>query len=218
MNQELVKQKNYWDKEVQTFDSIYTHGKSGFSNWLDKKFRWDMYARFKYTIENSKPIEGKTILDVGCGTGIYSIEFAKQGASLVTGIDIAENMIDVCKDRAEKEKMTDRCNFKVGDLLEFKTSQKFNVVIGIGLYDYISEPLEVLKKMCEVSNDRVIASFPRASTWRAFVRKIRLKLKGCPVYFYSEKQLDKLIKDSGFAKYDVEILGQLFCVTAYVKD
>ncbi len=218
MNGELEIQKKYWDKEVQTFDSIYTHGKSGFSNWLDKKFRWDMYARFQYTIENSKPINGKTFLDVGCGTGLYSMEFVKNGAAEVTGIDIAGNMVQVCKERADKENVNSRCNFLVGDLLTFNSDQKFDVIIGIGLFDYISEPFDVIKKMHDYSKDRVIFSFPRSFTWRAFARKIRLSLRGCPVYFYSEKQLDEIIKKAGFKRYTSEILGQLICITAYVNE
>jgi magnesium protoporphyrin O-methyltransferase len=218
MNGELDIQKKYWDKEVHTFDSIYTHGKSGFSNWLDKKLRWDMYARFKYTIEHSKPIEGKTILDVGCGTGLYSIEFAKEGAKEVTGIDIADNMVNVCKERAEKENVAAQCHFYIGDLLAFNQDQKYDVVIGIGLFDYIRESFDVIKKMHNVSKDRVIFSFPRANTWRAILRKIRLTLRGCPVYFYSAKQLDEIIKKTGFKKYESEILGQLICITAYVNE
>ena len=218
MNGELDIQKKYWDKEVQTFDSIYTHGKSSISNWLDKKFRWDMYARFNYTIQKSKPISGMTFLDVGCGTGLYSIEFAKNNASKVTGIDIADNMIKVCKERAEKENLTEKCDFYVGDLLTFNSDSKYDVVIGIGLFDYISQPFNVIKKMHDVSKDRVIFSFPRSATWRAFLRKIRLSLKGCPVYFYSKGQLDELLKKSGFKRYESEIVGQLICITAFVND
>ncbi|MFZ0455685.1 MAG: class I SAM-dependent methyltransferase [Ignavibacteriaceae bacterium] len=218
MSSELEIQKKYWDNEVQSFDSIYTHGKSDFSNWLDKKFRWDMFARFKYTIENSKPIAGKTFLDVGCGTGLYSIEFAKNNASEVTGIDISSNMIKICEGRAEKENVKEQCKFYMGDLLTFNPDTKYDVVIGIGLFDYISEPYDVLKKMHDVSRDRAIFSFPRSSTWRAYARKIRLTLRGCPVYFYSESQLEELLKKAGFKRFESEILGQLFCITAFVDE
>ena len=218
MNSELEIQRKYWDNEVQSFDSIYTHGKSDFSNWLDKKFRWDMYARFKYTIEKSKPISGKTFLDVGCGTGLYSIEFAKNNASEVTGIDISDKMIKICQDRAEKENVKEKCKFHIGDLLTFNPEKKYDVVIGIGLFDYISKPYNVLKKMHDVSRDRAIFSFPRSTTWRAYLRKVRLTLRGCPVYFYSESQLEELLKKAGFIRYESEILGQLFCITAFVNE
>ena len=218
MNEELVKNRDYWNKEVENFDSIYSHKKYKLSNYLDKIFRWDMYERFNYTIEKSKPIQGKTFLDVGCGTGIYSIRLAKEGASEVVGIDVSDNMIKICNERAEKDNVGGLCKFYLSDLTQFKTEKKFNVVFGIGLFDYIKEPLEVVKKMHEVSDNRIIASFPRSGTWRAIVRKIRLAIKGCPVYFYSRKKLDKLLIDAGFNKYELEVIGQLFCITAFVNN
>ena len=37
--------------------------------------------------KNSKTFSGKTVLDVGCGTGILSMFSAKAGAAKVIGID-----------------------------------------------------------------------------------------------------------------------------------
>ena len=216
MSKQLDNQRNYWDHTVGDFDSIYSHGKSKFDNWIDATFRWDMYARFDYTMENSKPIEGRTFLDVGCGTGRYAFEFLKRGAKHVTGIDIAENMLAVCRERAQAESVADRSSFVQSDLLQFKPEAKFDVTIGIGLFDYIPNALPVLTKMREVTSDRVIASFPRFWTWRAPVRRIRLALKGCDVYFYPVDKLDTLIKQAGFSNYGLETVGQLYCITAHV--
>ena len=216
MNQELKKQKNYWDQEVGDFDSIYSHGKSKFDNWIDATFRWDMYARFDYTIQHSEPIAGRTFLEVGCGTGRYALEFARRGASRVVGIDIAERMIEVCNTRARREHLEDRCTFLPSDLLQYSLISKFDVVIGIGLFDYIAEPLPVLTKMREVVSDRAIISLPRFWTWRAPVRRVRLALKGCDVFFYTKERIDMLLKQAGFKRYELEQVGQLYCVTAFV--
>jgi cyclopropane fatty-acyl-phospholipid synthase-like methyltransferase len=216
MSNELTQQRDYWDREVTEFDSIYSHGKSKFDNWLDATFRWDMYARFEYTIKHAEPIAGRSFLDVGCGTGRYAMAFAERGASRVVGIDIAERMVQVCRERAQAAKMDDRCSFAQSDLLAYKPEDKFDVCIGIGLFDYIGEPLPVLAKMASVVNDRAIVSLPRFWTWRAPVRKVRLALKGCPVYFYTRERIDTLLKQAGFKRYDIEQVGQLFCVTAYV--
>ena len=216
MSKQLDNQRDYWDRTVGDFDSIYSHGKSRLDNWIDAKFRWDMYARFDYTMENSVPIEGRTFLDVGCGTGRYVFEFLKRGAKHVTGIDIAENMLTVCREHAQAEGVADRSTFVRSDLLQFKPNFKFDVTIGIGLFDYVPDALPVLTKMREVTANRVIATFPRLWTWRAPVRRIRLALKGCDVYFYSLERLDTLIKQAGFSKYNLETVGQLYCVTAFV--
>ena len=214
-NNELLTQRNYWNRSVNDFHSIYSHQKSKFAIFLDEVFRKDMYERYVFTMENSAPIAGRRFLDVGCGSGVYSLEFVRRGAASVTGLDIAENMLDVCKQNALREGLADRCQFIHSDLLEYNTDQKFDVSIGIGLFDYISEPLPVLKKMQELTTDRTIASFPRLWTWRAPVRKARLALKSCPVFFYTKEDIGRLLKEAGFADYTIATVGKLHCVVAF---
>lgn len=216
MNQYLDKQKKFWNKEIKNFDAIYSHSKSGLNNWLDATFRWDMYARFEYTMKNAIPIQGRSFLDVGCGAGHYSLEFGSQGAQKVIGIDISEKMIEICHQRASKLQLNNRCRFLQTDLLEYQPDIKFDVCIGIGLFDYIPEPLPVLTKMGEVVQDRIIISLPRFWTWRALVRKFRLTIKGCDVFFYTKEQIDRLLKQAAFKRYTIEEIGQLYCITAYV--
>lgn len=47
-------------------------------------------------------------------------------------------------------------------------------MIGIGSFDYVKEPLPILKKMRESATSKVIISFPRAWTWRVPLRGVRL--------------------------------------------
>jgi ubiquinone/menaquinone biosynthesis C-methylase UbiE len=167
-------------------------------------------------MRNSIPIQGRTFLDVGCGAGHYSLEFANKGAQKVVGIDISEKMLDICHRRASELQLNDRCQFLQTDLLEYQPDTKFDVCIGIGLFDYIREPLPVLTKMGEVVQDRIIISLPKFWTWRALVRKVRLTLKGCDVFFYTKEQIDRLLKQAAFKRYTIEEIGQLYCITAYV--
>ncbi len=217
MTTELKQQENYWDSQVDDFDSIYSRRKSRFTRFLDRVFRWDMFARYTYTLEKSEPIRDRLFLDIGCGTGLYSLEYARRECSLVVGIDIAENMVEVCSKRAEKEGLSERCEFVHADLLDYQPGKLFDVCIGIGLFDYISDPLPVIVKMRECVKDRVIMSFPKLWTWRAPIRKIRLGLKGCGVYFYSRKRIQDLLKEAGFVRHEMRVIGQLYCVTAYVE-
>jgi SAM-dependent methyltransferase len=214
MNQEISRQSSYWDSQVDDFDSIYSHQKSNFGVLLDKLFRWDMYARFDYTIKHASPIRGRTFLDIGCGTGRYTLEFARRGARQAIGLDISERMIAICRERARQAHLEDHSAFVQTDLLEYQPGTAFDVCIGIGLFDYIRDPLAVLKKMNACAREKVIASFPRRWTWRAPVRKLRLRLKGCDVYFYTRAQLDHLMRAAGFKSYSIERIGKLYCVTA----
>ncbi len=57
-------------------------------------------------------------------------------------------------------------------------------------------------------------AFPRLWTWRAPVRKVRLTLKGCDVYFYSAARIKQLMKDAGFSRHTLTRVGKLYCVVA----
>ena len=124
-------------------------------------------------------------------------------------------MIGLCRKSSDAENLSDRCTFIQSDLLEYKPESKFDVSFGIGLFDYISDPLPVLKRMREVSSNKAIMAFPRLWTWRAPVRKVRLTLKGCDVYFYSAAHINKLMKDAGFSRHTLTKVGKLYCVVAY---
>jgi cyclopropane fatty-acyl-phospholipid synthase-like methyltransferase len=216
LSNEIQAQRAFWNSEADAFQSIYTHRKSKFFNTLDQIFRKDMYERYQFTIANCEPIKGRTFLDVGCGNALYSLELARKGAAKVVGIDISEVMIGLCKKSSDAENLSDRCTFIQTDLLEYNPETKFDVSFGIGLFDYISNPLPVLKRMREVSTDKAIMAFPRLWTWRAPVRKVRLTIKGCDVYFYSAARISQLMKEAGFSRHTMTKVGKLYCVVGYV--
>lgn len=216
MNNELQAQRAFWNSEADAFQRIYTHRKSRFANTLDRVFRKDMYERFVFTIEHCEPIRNRTFLDVGCGNGLYSLELARKGAAKVVGIDISEVMVGLCKRASENENLSDRCTFLQTDLLDYNPKSTFDVSFGIGLFDYISDPLPVLRKMREVSTDKAIMAFPRLWTWRAPVRKVRLARKGCDVFFYSAARINSLMRDAGFSRHTLTRVGKLYCVVGHV--
>jgi cyclopropane fatty-acyl-phospholipid synthase-like methyltransferase len=217
MKNEIEVQRNFWNSEADAFERIYSHEKSKLSTMLDQVFRKDMYERYVFTIKNCEPVKGRAFLDVGCGNGMYSIELGKKGASRVVGIDISPVMLGRCEESARKEGLQDRVKFLQTDLLEYQPDSNFDVSFGIGLFDYISDSLPVLKRMREVTTDKAIMAFPRLMTWRAPVRKVRLTAKGCPVYFYTKSKINQLMKDAGFARWEITRVGKLHCVVAHVK-
>jgi hypothetical protein len=124
-------------------------------------------------------------------------------------------MISVSERRARDAKVSNQCVFVKSDLLAYQPPATFDVCIGIGLFDYIAEPLPVLSKMREVITDRAIISLPLQWTWRAPIRKVRLSLRGCDVYFYSIARMTQLLQRAGFRRHEVQRVGQLYCVTAF---
>jgi SAM-dependent methyltransferase len=214
MSKELQKQKKYWNGEVNNFDAIYSHNKGLTGNLMDRLVRWDMYKRFEFTMENSEPIKDSTFLDVGCGTGRYALEYARLGAQLVVGLDISENMVGTCRKRAAELGFSDRTDFITTDLMDYRPDRVFDVCIGIGLFDYIRNPVPVIQKMGACIRSKIIVSFPTIWTWKAPVRKIKLGLGKCDVFFYTRNNVSEIIERAGFKDYSLVKIGQLYCVVA----
>ena len=184
--------------------------------WLDKIFRRDMYERFEFVIGECEPVRGRSFLDVGCGCGYYCVELARRGAREVVGLDISRKMLELARNLAEREGVADVCTFVQGDLFSYRADTPFNVCLGVGLFDYLQNPLAALCIMKGLARDKLIITFPRLWTWRAPVRKLRLMTKGCPVYFYSGKKIRKLLGEAGIGDFKMKKLGKLCCVVCYL--
>ena len=198
--------KDYFDRAAGDFDSIYC-GKGLLGQWIDRHFRQDMYERYHLTFETCGDISKKTVLDIGCGSGRYSVEFAERGAAQVVGLDFAPNMVALAQQHAERHGVSDRCQFAIGEFMQVRLDQRFDICIAIGVFDYVAQPRPFLEKMRSLANEWLVMSFPSRSPIRTPIRKVRYWFKRCPVYFYDRMAIDSLV--SGLGEYRViKISGQ----------
>jgi phosphoethanolamine N-methyltransferase len=70
---------------------------------------------------------GVRVLDVGSGIGGAAFHLANQYGAKVTGIDLAEEMVTIARQRAESSGMTESTTFVLGDVLEYPFPQPFDV-------------------------------------------------------------------------------------------
>jgi SAM-dependent methyltransferase len=204
---------DYWDRIAPQFDAIYSGKKSRIARMLDRVFRRDMYQRFDWVMRKSNDIRNKTVCDVGCGSGRFVSALAQRGAT-VTGLDFAPTMLQLAKQLVDQDGVGTRCDFVLTDVLDWKTDRSFDEVIAIGFWDYVADPLPRLKVIRQISRGTFLSAWPRTGTWRMALRKVRLKLAGCPVYFWSESEVRNFLEQAGFKIESCEIYGQLYCVAA----
>ncbi|KAL0956666.1 hypothetical protein HGRIS_002797 [Hohenbuehelia grisea] len=81
-------------------------------------------------VNNGHLFQGKTVLDVGCGTGILSMFAAKAGAKHVVGIDMS-NIIDQAQKIIEANGFKDTITLVKGKLEEAELPlQEFDIIIS----------------------------------------------------------------------------------------
>jgi 2-polyprenyl-3-methyl-5-hydroxy-6-metoxy-1,4-benzoquinol methylase len=201
----------YWNDIAHDFDSIYTGKKNPVARGLDKWLRRDIYQRYEWVMKEAGDVRGMKICDVGCGSGRFVTSLAKRGAE-VTGVDFAPEMLKIAGQLAEQEGVADRCKFVLSDVLDWKTNEQFDLVIAIGFWDYVADPLPRLKMIRNLTKTTFLSAWPRAATMRAAIRSVRLKVAGCPVYFFHLEEVEDYLKKAGFQPESNQILGQLNCV------
>jgi arsenite methyltransferase len=62
-------------------------------------------------LDNAGPIEGKTLLDVGCGEGLIAFGALERGAATVVFSDISRDLLDFCRQGATALGVLERCRF-----------------------------------------------------------------------------------------------------------
>jgi SAM-dependent methyltransferase len=201
----------YWNNIANQFDAIYTGKKNPVARGLDRWLRRDIYQRFEWVMREAGDVRGMRICDVGCGSGRFVASLAKRGAH-VTGLDFAPEMLKLGQQLCEKEGVADRCKWVLSDVLDWKTQEKFDLVIAIGFWDYVADPLPRLQVIRNLTTTTFLSAWPRAGTLRAAIRTVRLKADGCPVYFFTQTRVEDYLHRASFRVDSHEIFGQLHCV------
>jgi SAM-dependent methyltransferase len=88
---------------------------------------------------------GATVLDVGCGSGLFLSLAAKRGAA-ASGLDAAGALLDIARER------TPGGDFRTGDMEELPFADgAFDLVTGFNSFQFAADPVNALKQAKRVA-------------------------------------------------------------------
>ena len=178
-----------------------------------------MRERFILTLQECEG-GNKTILDIGCGSGRFSLPLAGKGAK-VTGIDYSSQMIELANEYLIKYETNTNTKLNVEficcDFMEdFNSNELFDITLALGVFDYIKNPMPLLEKMKNLTKEKIIASYPAKFTFQMPIRKVWLYTKNCPVYFYTERKLASMYNSIGITNYEIIKMSAGYLVKALI--
>lgn len=94
-------------------------------------------------------LEGKKVLDVGCGGGILSLSMAQRGAS-VLGVDMGQENIAVAKLHAQKVGFDARFEcVSVEDLAQTHAGS-FQIITCMEMLEHVPDPASIVRACCQL--------------------------------------------------------------------
>lgn len=145
-----------FDFEAEKYDCWYKSKLGSFVDMVETKLAFDLF----------KAKKGQKVLDVGCGTGNFSIKLAKKGC-VVTGIDISEKMLDIAKAKAASSGLD--IDFMKMDVYNLQfPDEHFDAVFSMAAFEFIEFPEKAMDELFRVTKkngDILIGTINGDSKW-----------------------------------------------------
>ena len=104
-------------------------------------------------IKERSALEGKKVLDVGCGGGILSQALGELGAEVI-GIDASERTIGVAKAHSELIKSdVEFFQQTIEDFIASNPNKKFDVITCLEMLEHVPSPGDIIKSCSNLLND-----------------------------------------------------------------
>jgi SAM-dependent methyltransferase len=192
----------HFRKTASSFDSLYSEDR-----WLQRFLRPGLFARRELAMAVAAEYESPRVLDVGCGSGRVGEDVLAGGAGEYVGVDFSEPMLALADERLAR--FGDRARLVRGDVLDVDLGAPFDVVLALGFFDYTPEPHLFVRRLREACSGTAVASFPRWNWFKGPIRKVRYEvINNCPIFNYTERELQFLFGAAGFARAEVTSRGR----------
>lgn len=101
-----------------------------------------------FVINSLRLQKGKSILDIGCGTGRHTVEFAKRGYR-VTCVEPSQALLTAAKENMRKQNVQAQCIQK--DLLDISIDERFDAAVSIASFGFLKTKNDHLKMLQKIN-------------------------------------------------------------------
>ena len=160
-------------------------------------------------------LDGRTVLDLGCGVGDLMLALLARGARTGTGLDLGTGGIQQARDLATSRGLADRATFVVGDGAVAPLAAADVVVLNRVVCCYpdvdalIANATGAAQRVFAFTApvDRgIIGAFNRFSTWcsNRWYALRRAKYRGFRVFVHDLDAVERKVRAAGFERTDDE--------------
>ena len=171
--------------------------------------------------------KGKKVLEIGCGIGTDTINFARHGAQ-VTSVDLTENSLQVARQRAKVFGLDGQIRFIQANAEHLSDSlpvERFDLIYSFGVIHHTPHPERVLEELRKYAGPEstvkimvyyrwswkvlwILMTYGKGQFWKLnrLIADYSEAETGCPVtYSYSRTSGRKWLENHGFQVTDVMV-------------
>jgi len=188
----------------------------------------------KYFVESHIPgfaefakWRGKKVLEIGCGIGTDTVNFARHGAH-VTTVDLSEKSMEIARQRTGVYGVKDSVRFYLGnaeELSSFVPVEAYDLIYSFGVIHHTPHPERVLEQLRQYARPGttvkimvyhrrswkvlgILLGKGRGRFWKLpeLIARNSEAQTGCPItYSYTREEGRKLLEQHGFQSRAVEV-------------
>jgi ubiquinone/menaquinone biosynthesis C-methylase UbiE len=124
--------RRYFERRAEAFDRLYTRQSAG-----TRLLRVGPRRSRDLAVSVVARHEAPSVLDVGCGPGRVGEAVVEAGAASYVGVDFSPHMLRLAQARLAG---LESVQLIESDFFDLELPEKFDVVLALGLFDYLDDP------------------------------------------------------------------------------
>jgi ubiquinone/menaquinone biosynthesis C-methylase UbiE len=190
--------RNHYNAVADTYDIHYDHHRGR-----------NYHTHLSNHLIRALP-EGGTLLDIGCGTGLFVEKYIRHGGTAV-GLDISDKMVEQARKRCTG------CEFIVGNggQIPFRDGS-FDAISSVLVFSYVKEPEEMLAEtfrvmkpggsiaLCTLGKKLLTRSIPALYQIGEKIKVKHVVMKDFGERYYNEEEMQDLFSQAGYTDIEVK--------------
>ncbi len=141
------------------------------------------------------------ILDAGCGSGVFSLELAKQHPEAkVLGVELEAELVERANEVARRAGLAN-CRFEQGDVTKLEYENAFDLVLSVDNFEHVEDDISAMRALLEAlrPGGRLVAHVPGYERrWLLFGRRVNFDVPGHVRPGYRAGELVEKLSRAGY--------------------